>query len=81
MKTLLVVARERTPGTWYCHSRAAGSIVVIAQPRWQFELGIGWTEDMSAMVRGACAERFGLRPSAVRLRVLPLVTVNAEAAE
>lgn len=81
MKSLLVVAREKAPGVWHCHSRAAGAIVVIAQPRWQFELGIGWTEELSAMVRAACSERFGMRPSAVRLRVLPLVTVDAEAAE
>jgi hypothetical protein len=76
-RTMLVTAREKMPGVWSCHSRAAGLVVTIAQPTWQAALGFGWDESMTAMVRAACASAYGVRPSAVRVRVLPLVSVEA----
>jgi len=75
-RTMLVTAREKMPGVWACHSRAAGLVTTIVQPTWQTALGVGWDESMSAMVRAACASAYGVRPSAVRVRVLPLVCVE-----
>ncbi len=76
-RTMLVTAREKTSGVWACHSRAAGLVTTIVQPTFETALGIGWDEAMTAMVRAACASAYGVRPSAVRVRVLPLVSVEA----